>query len=144
MISIRQPRNAVRQRSPQLDHRAGASHRACAGKVVNTTYARGYLSEGAWPEDTSLTAADLDACVDLANELIGETSDQNKTLYIRLRRDVSTMPTITDNLNLFKPDPGQSGVAAELNTNWDQLDHGSMRPAGIPTTARRARGRRCP
>lgn len=32
------------------------------------------------------------------------------------------MPTITDNLNLFKPDPGQSGVAAELNGNWDQLD----------------------
>jgi len=59
-----------------------------ARQVVDTTYARGYLSEGAWPEDTSLTAADLGACVDLANELIGETSDANKTLLFRLRRDV--------------------------------------------------------
>ena len=32
------------------------------------------------------------------------------------------MPSVTENLNLFKPDPGQSGVAAELNANYDTLD----------------------
>jgi hypothetical protein len=55
-------------------------------QVIGVAYARGYLTT--WPDDTSLTAEDLQACVDLANELIGETSDGNKTLYNRLRRDV--------------------------------------------------------
>jgi hypothetical protein len=57
-----------------------------AQQVVSTAYARGYLQE--WPDDTSLTDADLQACVDLANELLSETSEPNKTLYFRLRRDV--------------------------------------------------------
>lgn len=57
-----------------------------ARQVVDTAMARGYLSS--WPDDTSLTAEDLNACVDLANELIGETSEGNKTLYFRLRRDL--------------------------------------------------------
>jgi hypothetical protein len=32
------------------------------------------------------------------------------------------MPSTSDNLNLYKPDAGQSGVAAQLNGNWDVLD----------------------
>lgn len=32
------------------------------------------------------------------------------------------MPSSTDNLNLYLPDAGQSGVAAQLNTNWSTLD----------------------
>ena len=59
-----------------------------ARQVVDTAYARSYLTD--WPDDgdTSLTRADLQACVDLANELLTETSDANKTLSFRLRRDV--------------------------------------------------------
>jgi class 3 adenylate cyclase len=57
-----------------------------ARQVVDTAYARSYLTT--WPDDTSLTDADLQACVDLANELLAETSEPNKTLYFRLRRDV--------------------------------------------------------
>ena len=57
-----------------------------AQQVVSTAYARSYLTT--WPDDTSLTAEDLSACVDLANELLTETSEPNKTLYFRLRRDV--------------------------------------------------------
>jgi hypothetical protein len=32
------------------------------------------------------------------------------------------MPTSTDNLELYLPDAGQSGVAAQLNQNWSTLD----------------------
>jgi hypothetical protein len=33
------------------------------------------------------------------------------------------MPTQTDNLNLYQPDPGESGVADELNMNWEIIDN---------------------
>lgn len=39
------------------------------------------------------------------------------------------MPRNTPNLNLFVPDPGQSGIAAELNSNYDAID-GTMDPIG--------------
>jgi hypothetical protein len=35
----------------------------------------------------------------------------------------------TPNLNLFVPDPGQSGIAAQLNSNYDAID-GTMDPVG--------------
>lgn len=57
-----------------------------AQQLVNIAFSRGYLQT--WPDDTSLTAADLNACVDQANELISETDDQDKTLMNRLRRDL--------------------------------------------------------
>ena len=50
-------RNAVRRRSPQLDHRAGASHRARPAGV-DIDVRTGLLSEASWPEDTSSTAED--------------------------------------------------------------------------------------
>lgn len=57
-----------------------------AQQLVNIAYARGYLTE--WGDDTSLTSEQLNACIDLANELIGETDDQDKTLMNQLRRDL--------------------------------------------------------
>lgn len=62
-----------------------------AASYVNVAYARGYLTEGAWPADpppNGLSAADLGALVDLANEFIGELDDPDKTLLNRLRQDV--------------------------------------------------------
>lgn len=59
-----------------------------AQQVVNIAYARAYLTAGGWPDDTALSQADLNACIDLANELSAETDDQDKTLMQRLRRDL--------------------------------------------------------
>jgi hypothetical protein len=40
------------------------------------------------------------------------------------------MPSITDNLDLYRPDAGQSGVAAQLNQNWTTLDQRFDEAAG--------------
>ena len=57
-----------------------------AAQLVSVAYARGYLQS--WPNDTSLTSEELNACIDLANELGTETDDQDKTLMQKLRRDL--------------------------------------------------------
>jgi Collagen triple helix repeat (20 copies) len=40
------------------------------------------------------------------------------------------MPSTTENLDLYRPDPGQSDVADELNSNWTTLDSRFDRAAG--------------
>jgi hypothetical protein len=57
-------------------------------EYVSVAYARGYLQS--WPEDGygGITSADLSPIIDLLNEFISETADDDKTLINKFRNDM--------------------------------------------------------